>query len=68
MKPQLQRLTTTLVGIPVTELIARIPSIDDLTTWLKFLIQCILLIIALLQLQGLISSRKQKPKSPPPSS
>jgi len=58
----LTKLTTTLMGIPLTELIARIPSLDELTTWLKFLIQCILLVIALLQLQALLIKRKQEKK------
>ena len=60
------RLTTALLGIPLAELIHHLPSADQLTTWLKLLIQILLLITAIHQLRNTVLNRGHKNEDPPP--
>lgn len=56
------RLATALLGIPLAELIHHLPSADQLTTWLKLLVQLLLLITALYQLRN-TAMRRSEPDS-----
>ena len=61
-KFKLLRLFGSLSGIPLAEFLAKLPSVDEFTTWIKLLLQLILLITALLQAQGLWLERRKRQK------
>ncbi|MEO0900429.1 MAG: hypothetical protein AAFY71_28730 [Bacteroidota bacterium] len=58
-KNDLGRLFFSIAGIPLTEALAHLPNVDEITIWLKLLIQIILLLIAILQLAKLFTERKK---------
>ncbi|MEM7657847.1 MAG: hypothetical protein AAF399_17105 [Bacteroidota bacterium] len=56
------RLLASLSGIPLAELMAMLPSVDTFTTWVKLLVQFLLLITALLQAHSIWLEKRRKSK------
>ncbi len=59
------RFTTALLGIPLAEFIHHLPSADLLTTWLKLLIQFLLLVTAIYQLRNTVLEWGRHSRKPP---
>lgn len=58
--PKYTKLLTSLTGISLAEIVAWLPDIDDITLFLKLLVQLVLLITALVQVVDLWRERRKK--------